>query len=199
MEPVSAQRRRDILDALRRGTVPARGLDLFAVGLGRFEPTLAAELDAAAAGGAVFQAVRGEYGAGKTFFARWVKAFARRRRFATAEVQVSETEPHLHRLQTVHRRAMERLATADTPADASRSVIDGWFYGLEEEVLAVGGFPPLSPPGGYRLGAGPRVPVRTRPRGRRPRCDLACVASGASRPPVVGFAPGHRPRFPQGC
>ncbi len=59
MEPISAHRRREIIDALRRGTVPARGLDLFAVGLGRFEPTLAAELDATAAGGAVFKAVRG--------------------------------------------------------------------------------------------------------------------------------------------
>src|SRR3954451_2547341 len=113
MEPISAQRRREILDALRRGTVPARGLDLFAVGLGRVEAALAAELDTAAAGGAVFKAVRGEYGAGKTFFARWLQEFAKRRRFATAEVQVSETETPLHRLETVHRRAMERLSTAD--------------------------------------------------------------------------------------
>lgn len=146
MDAPSPQRRREILDALRRGTVPARGLDLFAVGLGRFEPTLAAELDAAAAGGAVFKAVRGEYGAGKTFFARWVQEFAKRRRFAAAEVQVSETETPLHRLETVYRRAMERLATADAPAGAFRSVIDGWFYGLEEEVLAEGELAPADAP-----------------------------------------------------
>ncbi len=145
MEPISAHRRREILDAIRRGTVPARGLDLFAVGLARFEPALAAELDAAAAGGAAFKAVRGEYGAGKTFFARWVQEFAKRRRFAAAEVQVSEAETPLHRLETVYRRAMERLATADAPAGAFRSVIDGWFYGLEEEVLAEGGLDPADP------------------------------------------------------
>lgn len=37
---VSAVRRRDVVDALRRGTVPQAGLGLFAVGLERFEATL---------------------------------------------------------------------------------------------------------------------------------------------------------------
>ena len=69
---VSARRRREVLDALRRGTVPHNGLDLLAVGLGRFESALDSELDGARSGGAVFKAVRGEYGSGKTFFARWL-------------------------------------------------------------------------------------------------------------------------------
>ena len=34
--------------------------------------------------------------------------------FATAEVQISETETPLHRLETVYRRLTERLSTADT-------------------------------------------------------------------------------------
>ena len=42
---VSARRRREVLDALRRGTVPHNGLDLLAVGLDRFESALDAELD----------------------------------------------------------------------------------------------------------------------------------------------------------
>ena len=37
---VSAQKRREILEALRRGTVPRRGLEELAVGLGRFETTV---------------------------------------------------------------------------------------------------------------------------------------------------------------
>ncbi|EUA08682.1 hypothetical protein I553_9738 [Mycobacterium xenopi 4042] len=47
---MSARRRREILDALRRGTVPSNGLDQLAVGLGRFEAELDASLDAVAAG-----------------------------------------------------------------------------------------------------------------------------------------------------
>ena len=142
MEPVSAQRRREIVDALRRGTVPQRGLDVFAVGLGRFEATIDDDLRAVAGGGAGFKAIRGEYGSGKTFFARWLQERAKRAGLATAEVQVSEAETPLHRLETVYRRAMERLSTADTFQGAFRTVVDGWFYGLEEEVLAEGGADP---------------------------------------------------------
>jgi len=138
MEPISAQRRREIIDALRRGTVPQRGLDVFAVGLGRFEPAVDDELRVVAEGGAGFKALRGEYGSGKTFFARWLQERAKRAGFATSEVQVSETETPLHRLETVYRRAMERLSTADTFQGAFRPVVDGWFYGLEEEVLSEG-------------------------------------------------------------
>ena len=138
MEAISAQRRREIIDALRRGTVPQRGLDVFAVGLTRFEPAFDEELRAVAEGGAGFKAVRGEYGSGKTFVARWLQERAKRAGFAAAEVQISEAETPLHRLETVYRRAMERLSTADSYQGAFRPVVDGWFYGLEEEVLAEG-------------------------------------------------------------
>jgi P-loop Domain of unknown function (DUF2791) len=138
MEPISAQRRREIIDALRRGTVPRRGLDVFAVGLGRYESAIDEELRAVAEGGAGFKAIRGEYGSGKTFFARWLQEHAKRTGFATAEVQISEVDTPLHRLETVYRRAMERLSTADTFQGAFRPIVDGWFYGLEEEVLAEG-------------------------------------------------------------
>jgi hypothetical protein len=135
---VSAARRRAVIDALRRGAVPDSGLDLFAVGLGRFQAALDAELDALAAGASVFKAVRGEYGSGKTFFTRWLGERAKRRNFAVAEIQISETETPLHRLETVYRRLTERLTTASFPPSALRPVIDAWFYALEEDALAAG-------------------------------------------------------------
>src|SRR6056297_1947302 len=112
---ISPKRREEIIDALRRGTVPQNSLDAFAVGLERFGPAFDEELKKVTAGGSVFKAVRGEYGCGKTFVARWLADRARKQGFASAEVQVSETETPLHRLETVYRRLMERLATADTP------------------------------------------------------------------------------------
>ncbi|GGO75917.1 ATP-binding protein [Nonomuraea cavernae] len=127
-----------MIDALRRGAVPESGLDLLATGLGRFEAALDAELDAVAAGGAVFKAVRGEYGSGKTFFSRWLGERARRRNFAVAEIQISETETPLHKLETVYRRLTERLTTASFPPSALRPVVDAWFYALEEDALAGG-------------------------------------------------------------
>jgi|SRR5579864_209109 len=135
---ISRQRREEIIDALRRGTVPRSSLDAFAVGLERFEPVLDAELKKVASGGSVFKAVRGEYGCGKTFFARWLADRAKKMGFASSEVQISETETPLHRLETVYRRLNERLATADTSQGALRNVVDGWFFTLEEDVLAEG-------------------------------------------------------------
>jgi P-loop Domain of unknown function (DUF2791) len=135
---ISPQRRDEILDALRRGTVPSSSLDAFAVGLDRFETTLDEELRKVSAGSSMFKAVRGEYGCGKTFFARWLTDRARKIGFATSEVQISETETPLHRLETVYRRLTERLATADTPQGALQNIIDGWFFTLEEDILAEG-------------------------------------------------------------
>jgi hypothetical protein len=136
---ISPRRRQEIIDALRRGTVPNGSLDALAVGLERFGPALEQELLAVKGGGAAFKAVRGDYGCGKTFFARWLADRARRQGFATSEVQVSETETPLHRLETVYRRLCERLATADASQGALRNLIDGWFYALEQDALAEGG------------------------------------------------------------
>jgi hypothetical protein len=135
---VSVARRRDVIDALRRGTVPQAGLGLLAVGLDRFATALDDDLATVTRGGSAFHALRGEYGSGKTFFARWLAERAKRRGLAVSEVQISETETPLHRLETVYRRLVERLATATHQPSALRAVVDSWFYALEEEVLAAG-------------------------------------------------------------
>lgn len=138
MADVSPRRRREVIDALRRGTVPANGLDLLAVGLHRFERAMDEELDAVAGGGSVVKAVRGEYGTGKTFFTRYLAERALRRGFAAAEVQISETETPLHRLETVYRRVTESLRTSSVPPSAFRSVLDSWLFTLEDDALAAG-------------------------------------------------------------
>jgi hypothetical protein len=135
-EQVSPRRRREVVDALRRGNVPANGLDLLAVGLERFTPALDADLAAAAGGGSAFKAVRGEYGAGKTFVTRYLAERALRRGFAAAEMQISETETRLHKLETVYRRVGEVLRTAAFPPSALRPVLDSWLFTLESDVTA---------------------------------------------------------------
>lgn len=135
---ISPQRRQEIIDALRRGSVPQRSLDAFAVGLDRFENALDEELARASGGAAVFKAVRGEYGTGKTFLSRWLQERAKRSGFAASEVQISEAETPLHRLETIYRRLIERLSTSDVYQGALRGVLESWFYALEEDVLAGG-------------------------------------------------------------
>lgn len=135
---ISEPQRREIVNALRRGAVPGRGLEHFAVGLEGFETAIEEERKHVALGYGMFKAVRGEYGSGKTFFARWLQRRAQRDGFATAEVQISETETPLHRIETVYRRAMENLQTEDCPQGAFRHIIESWFFALEEEVMDQG-------------------------------------------------------------
>ncbi|WP_210432826.1 BREX system ATP-binding protein BrxD [Rhodococcus sp. DMU1] len=135
---VSPRRRREILDALRRGTVPANGLDQLAVGLGRFESELDAELEVVASRGAMFKAVRGDYGSGKTFFARWLADRATKRGFAVAEVQINEIDTPLHKLETVYRRSIESLRTASIPPSALRPILDAWLFTIEDDATQQG-------------------------------------------------------------
>jgi bacteriophage exclusion system BrxC/D-like protein len=138
----SRLRRQEVIDALRRGTVPARGLELFAVGLGRFEKAADDELAACAAGRATFKAVRGDYGTGKTFFARWLEQRARQAGFATALVQISENDTPLYRMETVYRRALESLQTREWSEGTFRILVERWFGSLEDGVLEGGAVDP---------------------------------------------------------
>ncbi len=134
-QSASPLKRREVVDALRVGAVPRRGLELFAVGLDRFEKAIDEELDAVASGRGKFKAVRGEYGTGKTFFSRWLEHRALERGFATTLVQISETDTPLYRMETVYRRAIEALQTREWADGAFRNLIERWFYNLEDEVL----------------------------------------------------------------
>src|SRR5699024_3245682 len=109
---ISPRRQREIVDALRRGTVPSNGLDALAVGLVGFETALNTELDDVSQGSAMFKVVRGEYGDAKTFFACWLIERAKRRGLVTADVKLSEIETPLHQYSTIFRRVLEHLTTA---------------------------------------------------------------------------------------
>ena len=130
--------RRDVIEALRRGTVPRRGLELFAVGTERFDAALGEELERVATGGAVFKAIRGDFGCGKSFTARWYQQQALARGLAVAEVQISENDTPLHKLETVYRRAMEGLRTREWDQGAFRSLLSEWLLSLEDEVIDSG-------------------------------------------------------------
>ncbi|MFB6351017.1 MAG: BREX system ATP-binding domain-containing protein, partial [Bradymonadaceae bacterium] len=133
VEDVSPQRRLDILDALRRGAVPAEGLDVLAVGLDRFDDAVEDELERVQRNRGAFKAVRGEYGTGKTFFSRWLQEQARKKGFVTTEVQVSESQTRLHKMETVYRAAMQRLRTDAFRPSAFSDIVDRWLYEVRRE------------------------------------------------------------------
>ncbi len=138
MSQVSNRRRREILEALRVGTVPANGLDQLAVGLEKFDLGVNQDLSNLAQGGSVFKAVRGEYGSGKTFFSRWIGDRALKMGYALAEVQINESDTPLYKLDSVYRRAIESLRLASMPPSALRKLLDAWLHTVHEEAAEQG-------------------------------------------------------------
>ncbi|MBL0196974.1 MAG: BREX system ATP-binding protein BrxD [Myxococcales bacterium] len=128
-----------IVNALRSGVVPNQGLAHFATGLESLLDAVNEELDFVATGQGSSKWLRGEYGAGKTFAARYLCAKARQRGFATAEVQISVNDTPLHHLETVYRRLIERLETAADGPNAFQAVVEGWLYRLGDEVTRLRG------------------------------------------------------------
>ncbi len=82
-----------------------------------------------------FKALRGDFGCGRSFIARWYQQQALAAGFAVAEVQISENDTPLHRLETVDRRAMEALRTREWEVGAFRSLLSEWLLSLEDEVI----------------------------------------------------------------
>ena len=129
----------EIIQALRSGLVPRRGLHHFAVGLEPLMEAIEQELGYVATGKGTSKWLRGEYGTGKTFATRLLGARARRMGFATAEVQVSLNDTPLHHLETVYRRLIERLETEADGSGAFKAIVEGWLYQVGEEVARLRG------------------------------------------------------------
>lgn len=128
-----------IMNALRRGTVPATGLSRFSVGLESEEQAIRDQLRLVARSGADMKAVRGEYGSGKTFLISRALEIAREEGFVTARTTISPTTP-LYKLSTIYSRTAGSLV-AGGEENALRSLIDGWLYGIEERVTNRAGTP----------------------------------------------------------
>jgi hypothetical protein len=128
-----------IVNALRSGLVPNQGLEHFATGLDPLVSAVNEELDFVAGGKGLSKWIRGEYGSGKTFAARFLCAQARQRGFATSEVQISINDTPLHHLEAVYRRLIERLETAADGPNAFQAIVEGWLYQVGDEVTRLRG------------------------------------------------------------
>lgn len=146
MKPTESEARQ-IVSALRSGTVPRQGLHHFATGLDALLEVFEGELDETAEGTGHGRSkwVRGEYGSGKTFATRLMCARARHKGFATSEVQISINDTPLHKLETVYRRLMERLTTDADGDNAFKAVVDAWLFEIGEEVTRLEGLAEADP------------------------------------------------------
>lgn len=138
MSTLTARDLEHVFESLRKGLVPERGMDAFAVGVERQREELHRQLDLAAAGTGTIKFLRGGYGCGKTFMARLAAHDAQARGFATAFVVVSDNDLHFHRFDDVYRKVMTELATASCPRGALGDILDRWIGRVEDALVAAG-------------------------------------------------------------
>ena len=139
-EPEQMGRRRlesiNIINALRRGTVPAGGLERIAVGLEIEEGVIGKQLDYVSQGGGDTKFIKGEYGSGKTFLVARALEIARSKGFVTSHVVISSSTP-LYKLKGIYQQICANLRT--TEEHALKTIIDNWLYATEERLISVSG------------------------------------------------------------
>lgn len=133
-----------VFESLRKGLVPERGIDHFAVGIERQRGEIARQLDLAEHGEGTIKFLRGGYGCGKTFLARLAILDAQARGFATSFVVVSDNDLRFHRFDDVYRKVMTELGTSSCPRGALSDVLDRWI-GHVEDALVAGGLDDAAP------------------------------------------------------
>lgn len=127
-----------IFEQLRKGLVPERGLDTFAVGVEKQRAEIARQLDLVAGGEGSIKFLRGGYGCGKTFMARLAIADAQQRGFVTSFVVVSENDLRFHRFEEVYRKAISELGTKTCTRGALGDILDRWIARIEDGLVATG-------------------------------------------------------------
>jgi hypothetical protein len=138
MSTLTGQDVEHVFESLRKGLVPERGIDAFAVGIEKQRGEIHRQLDLAGAGEGTTKFLRGGYGCGKTFMARLAVLDAQARNFATSFVVVSDSDLRFHRFDDVYRKVMTELSTASCPRGALGDILDRWIGRVEEGLIAAG-------------------------------------------------------------
>jgi P-loop Domain of unknown function (DUF2791) len=127
-----------IFESLRKGLVPERGIEAFAVGIEIQRDEIHRQLDLVGRGEGTTKFLRGGYGCGKTFMARLAVLDAQAQGFATSFVVVSDNDLRFHRFDDVYRKVMTELGTASCPRGALGDILDRWIGKIEDGLIAGG-------------------------------------------------------------
>jgi hypothetical protein len=134
-----------IIRALRRGLVPARGLERIAVGRAEELSRVRRDLEYSKSGGAWVRFFGGQYGTGKTFLCSFVREIAWHEGFVVAAIVLGRDAP-LHKFEVIYHRIMDGMRTdhvRDVPA--FEFIVQEWLFHLEQEVLGTMNLNPSNP------------------------------------------------------
>ena len=138
MATLTAKDVEHVFESLRKGLVPERGIDTFAVGIEKQRGELHRQLELAGGGEGTIKFLRGGYGCGKTFMARLALIDAQELGFATSFVVVSDNDLKFHRFDDVYRKVMTELGTSSCPRGALSDILDRWIARVEDALIAAG-------------------------------------------------------------
>jgi hypothetical protein len=138
MATLTAKDIEHVFESLRKGLVPERGIDTFAVGIEKQRAELHRQLELASSGEGTIKFLRGGYGCGKTFMARLALLDAQTQGFATSFVVVSDNDLKFQRFDDVYRKVMTELGTVSCPRGALSDILDRWIGRVEDGLIAVG-------------------------------------------------------------
>ena len=138
MSALTSRDREHVFESLRKGLVPERGIDNFAVGIEQQRGEITRQLELVEHNEGTIKFLRGGYGCGKTFMARLAVLDAQARGFATSFVVVSDNDLKFHRFDDVYRKVMTERGTSICPRGALGDILDRWIAKVESALIAGG-------------------------------------------------------------
>jgi hypothetical protein len=138
MSTLSQRDTNHVFESLRKGLVPERGIDAFAIGTEKQRGEIQRQLDLLESQEGTIKFLRGGYGCGKTFMARLSLLDAQSRGFATSFVVVSDNDLKFHKFDDVYRKVVTELGTATCPRGALGDILDRWIGKVEDSLVSAG-------------------------------------------------------------
>src|SRR4030095_14960678 len=130
LQPVAA---RNIIEHLRRGSVPVDQVTYFTVGRERWLSIIEDDLtNYIAAGGAKVRFLNGDYGDGKTHFLSVIQHLVRHQGFAVSFVVLTREVP-MHKFELVYREIVSRLTTPQGTVGL-RGLLTHWLETLQPQL-----------------------------------------------------------------
>lgn len=130
---------RDVVNALRQGVVPEKGLDLLVTGQESTRDHLVDLLEEIHEEKSAFKFIRGPYGAGKTFLCSWIRQYALNNEYAVSLINIGPDQP-LSDLPVFFSGIINGLRTPEKrDSSALADILESWLLAIHRKTAQIEG------------------------------------------------------------